>query len=274
VIGNIQSNSSTAVSPATSSVAVTLRNGADGSVVREVTWTGEPFTLYELPPGTYQVWVGSRQNSTMVGTIPVRAWGQTNFIISLPGVVPGPGPVPHGGLVLGPVDWGLIGVAAGAAALLVAVFILLPYVRLTREEVFQQKARFVLCEYIREHPGVSFSAVRDAFGLQNGAASYHLAVLERQGFVRSTRKTYRRFYFPSGEILPGNPLPLSELQSSILATVRTEPGIAVREISRRIGKDHSSVGYNVKALAREGHLRLDRVGVRLQCYATEKGSRA
>lgn len=275
-IGNIQSNSSTAVSLATTSVAVTLRNGADGSVVREVTWTGGAFTLYELPPGTYQVWIGSGPNSIQVGTIPIRAWGQTNFTVYLSSTVPGPGlgPGSHGGSGLGPVDWWLIGIAVGVTGPLTAVLLLVPYVRLRREEVLQQKARFVLCEYIREHPGVSFTEVRDAFGLQNGAASYHLAVLERQGFVRSSRKTYRRFYFPTGEILPGNPLPLSELQSSILETVRTQPGIAVRELSRRIGKDHSSVGYNVRALAREGRLKLARVGVRLQCYAIDTGSPA
>jgi DNA-binding MarR family transcriptional regulator len=272
VTGNIQSNSTKSVSPATPSVAVTLRNGANGSVVRQVTWTGQAFTLYELPPGSYQVWVGSGQNSSRVGTIPVRSWSQTNFTIYLPNVVPGP--VLGGSSGPGPLVWWLTGVAAGGVILLVAVFIILPYIRLTREGALQQKARFVLCEYIREHPGVSFSEVRDAFGLQNGAAAYHLAVLEKQGFVRSTRRTYRRFYYPSSELVPGIPLPLSELQSSILATVRTQPGIAVREISRRIGRDHASVGYNVKALAREGHLKVDRVGVRLQCYVTDKGAPA
>jgi len=266
--GNIQ-NDSNASSTASTSVTVSLRSVANASLVQQVTWTGQYFTLSELPPGTYEVWLGSGLNSSWVGSIPVRTWSQTNFTIRANEVTPPP--VFGGNSAAGPgsLVWWLTGIVAAGATVLLAVFVLVPYARLTRESALQQKVRFVLFEYIREHPGASFSEVRDVFGLRNGAAAYHLGVLEKQGFVRSDRRTYRRFYFSAGKPVPGTSLPLSELQGSILATVRTEPGIGVREISRRIGRDHATVGYNVKALTRDGHLKVDRVGVRLLCYLAD-----
>ena len=117
-----------------------------------------------------------------------------------------------------------------------------------------------------EHPGATFTSIRDAMGLKNGAAAYHLDVLERQGFLHSATKGRRHFYYPNGSAQLWKDLPLSGLQNSILQAVRASPGIGVRELGRAIGKEPSSVGYNVKALAREGLLRTGRDGLRLRCY--------
>ncbi len=61
-------------------------------------------------------------------------------------------------------------------------------------------------------------------------------------------------------------LPLSALQQALLKEVESSPGIGVRELSRRVDRRASSVGYNVKALAREGVLKTERVGRRVRCF--------
>ncbi len=248
--GNVQGAATT---------AVTLRGSTAGGVVRQVTWTGQAFLLPELPPDEYQVWTGTGNSSALAGTIPVQPWGRTAFTVYVVSSGPPPPVTPFPWL---PVAAFVIVLAAvGAAAL--------QYTRITRENVLQRKVRFLLFEYIRDHPGTRFTEVRDAIGLQNGAAAYHLSVLEKQGFVHSETKRHRRWYYPSGDASLWKDLPVSPVQDSILRTVRERPGIAVRELSRTLNRGPSSVGYNVRALSREGLLRVQREGLLVRCYPSE-----
>ena len=255
VTGNVQGN---ATATAAASTTITLRSATTGRAVGNVTWNGTAFVLVELPPDDYQVWVDNGTGPQRAGTMPVRAWGRTAFTVDVSGVSTGP---PPGGF-----PWLLAGGLALGIALLGAALVSVHYTRLTRETVLQRKVRLLLYEYVCEHPGATFATVRDAMGLQNGAASYHLGVLEKQGFLHSETKGRRHFYYPSGNAQLWKDLPLSEMQTSILQAVRSAPGIGVRELSRSIGREPSTVGYNVKALAREGLLRTDRDGLRVRCY--------
>lgn len=259
-MGDVRADATAAATSAT----VTVRSTSAGGPVRQVAWTGQAFLLPELPPDEYQVWIDSGNGSALAGAMPVLPWGQTSFVVHVAGVNTGP-PPPAGP----PFPWIVLEVLAGGVIVLGAALVTLHYTRLTRETVLQQKVRLVLNEYIREHPGASFSAVRDAFGLQNGAAAYHLTVLEKQGFLHSEMKGRRHFYYPNGNAALWKDLPLSELQNAILQAIRAAPGIGLRELGRCIGREPSSVGYNVRALAREGLLRTVRDGLRLRCYPAE-----
>jgi predicted transcriptional regulator len=243
------------------SATITVRSPTNGTV-RQATWTGQAFLLPELPPDGYLVSINVGNGSALAGSMPVRPWSQTSFTVRVSGLHSSPPPSPAFPWLIVAVLLG--GVIAGSAALP-----LLHYTRLTRETVLQRKARLLLYEYIRDNPGASFSVVRDAFGLQNGAASYHLSVLEKQGFLHSETKGRRHFYYPNGNASLWKDLPLSEFQNAILQAVRAAPGAGLRELGRSLGRGPSSVGYNVKALAREGLLRTVRDGLRLRCYPAE-----
>src|SRR3989454_1256454 len=122
--------------------------------------------------------------------------------------------------------------------------------------------------------GSSFSQVREAVGLQNGVAAYHLGVLERQGLVRSKTRRRHRWYYPDGDATLWHELPLSPLQSSLLDEVRRRPGVGVRELARHVDRRTSSVAYNVKALARDGVLRTEQKGRKLRCFPADEPSPA
>lgn len=255
-VGTIQGSAT-----ASTSLTVTLRSATSGRIMGTFTWTGTAVAVVELPPDDYQVAVsnGSGGQPKPAGTMPVRTWSRTAFSVDVSGLVT----PPNGGT---PFPWVLTAGAVGVIALVGAALVSVHYTRLTRETVLQRRVRLLLYDYVRDNPGATFVAIRDAAGLQNGAAAYHLSVLERQGFLHSETKGRRHFYYPSGNASLWKDLPLSEMQSTILATVRSAPGIGVREISRAIDREPSTVGYNVKALAREGLLRTDRDGLRVRCY--------
>lgn len=232
--------------------------------VATVRWTGSAVTLRSLPPDEYRVWVRSSNGTALAGSMPVVPWSETNFSVHVRIEVP-PGSLPATSSVWPAIV--AIGGVLGLGGLLAAVV----YTRISPETALQQKVRLLVYEYVSEHPGATFSHIRDSVGLQNGTAAYHLGVLEKQGLVRSAHRGRRRLFTASGVPSLDGGLLVSELQRSIVEAVRRNPGIGVREISRSIGTIPSSVSYNVRVLSRLGLLRTERSGTRLRCYHTGPG---
>lgn len=252
-----------------------------------ISWTGGAVTLKDLPPTVYEVRVYAVNLSALAGSLPIRTWGVTTFTLQVnvsggivpPPVIKPPGPLPDrharaegqpapfGIAPSASIPWIVPTVAAGGMVIVAAVVLSsVLHTRILREEALQRKVRLLMYEYIRGHPGASYSDVRDVLGLQNGVASYHLAVLERLGLVHSESRRRHRWYYPNGDVSLWRELPLSSLQLALLKEVASSPGIGVRELSRKVDRRASSVGYNVTALAREGVLKTERVGRKLRCF--------
>src|SRR2546428_5540502 len=198
--------------------------------------------------------------------MPIRTWGRTTFTVH---VTLSSGEPPHPALL----PWEI---TAGAALAVLggAVLIAVQHTRLARQAALQREVRRLMYRFIRDHPGCSSSQVRGAVGLQNGAAPYPLGVLGRQGLVRSKTRRRHRWYYPDGDVTLWRELPLSPLQSSLLEEVRRRPGVGVRELARHMDRLASSVAYNVKALARDGVLRTEQKGRKLQCFPPDEPSPA
>ena len=249
-------------SAAPPSVTVELRENLTGDLIASVPWTGQTFDVGGLAAGPYRVSVQVDGTVLSLGAIPVRIWGRTTFAVD---VTTGGAAPPGGGP---PWTWMLVGTAVAGGGVAAAT---LYHMRIAREDALQRKVRQLMFDYVRAHPGASFSEVRDGLGLQNGAASYHLRVLEKLGLVHSESRGRRRWYYPDGDVSLWRELPLSPLQASIVEAVRREPGIGVRELARRVDHRASSVGYSVKALHRDGVLRTDRVSRRVRCFPADDG---
>jgi len=244
-------------------VDVELRDPTTGTVEAGATWTGSPLVFAELPGSLYDVWIHVGNASALAGSIPVRTWKSTAFTVRLGS--PGSPPFP----------W--IAVAeVGGAVLVAATAILaaLQHTRLTREEVLQRKVRLLIYETVREHPGSSFTDVRNAIGLQNGVAAYHLRVLEKQRLIHSEKGRRHRWYYPNGDVSLWRDMPLSPLQKSVLDKVAQDPGIGIRELARSLDRHHAAVAYNVKGMAREGLLRTQRTGRKVQCFPADESGTA
>lgn len=237
---------------------------ARGTTLR-IPWNGSAIVPGELAPNAYDVWIVTALGDRRAGAMPVQPWGRTVFTVRVEPARTGP-PGSSPGFVAGAIIAGIIALAAVFAALL--------YTRINRENVFQNKLRLLLYEYVKENPGAAFGQIRSMFGLQNGVAAHHLGVLERQGFLLSRSKGRHRWFYPAANVSLWKELPLSPLQSSILETVRRVPGIGVREMSRAMDRRASSIGDNVKALVHEGLLRTERDGRVLRCYLVDESVEA
>ena len=245
-------------------VDVELRDPTTATVEVSAMWTGSTLVFAELPPNVYEVWIRVGNASALAGSIPVRTWRSTAFTVRLDGGAGGPPPFPW----MTTVEVGGTVLAATAATLAV-----LQHTRLTREQVLQRKVRLLIFEAVHQRPGSSFTEIRNAIGLQNGVAAYHLRVLEKQGLVHSEKGRRHRWYYPNGDVSLWRDRPLSPLQKSVLENVAQDPGIAIRELARRLNRHHAAVAYNVRAMATEGLLRTQRMGRKVRCFPLDDGGK-
>jgi len=235
-------------------VGIELVDPETAAVRGKAAWTGSPLLFAELPSDVYDVWIHVGNESARAGAMPVRTWSSTAFTIRVGG--PGAPSFP----------WTTAAIAAGLVVFVAAALVALQHTRLVREEILQREVRRLIYECIQGHPGSSFTEIRNAVGLRNGVAAYHLRVLEKQGLVHTKKGRHYRWYYPNGDVSLWRGFPLSALQKSLLEEVHRAPGIGIRELARNVNHHHASVAYNVKGLAREGLLRTQRTGRKICCY--------
>ncbi|HEX9565978.1 MAG TPA: exo-alpha-sialidase [Thermoplasmata archaeon] len=243
-------------------VAVELLDPATAAVQARAVWTGSTLRFAELPPNVYDVWIRLGNASARAGSMPVRTWNTTAFTVHVE-----TGPTGSG---TPPVPWITAAAVGGVVLFAAAILVAFQHTRLVREQVLQRKVRLLMYEGIRDHPGSCFSEVRDALGLRNGSAAYHLGVLEKQGLIHAEKGHLHRWYFPNGNVSLWRDMPLSPLQKSIIEQVRQAPGIGIRELARNLNRHHASVAYNVRGLAREGFLRTQHAGRKLHCFLMDE----
>lgn len=148
-----------------------------------------------------------------------------------------------------------------------AMLPLLPlYTRLQKREVLDHKTRERIHQMIVEQPGIHYSALKEATGLNAGALVHHLRTLERHGLVASRREGVLRRFFPVGARLPPPPeVVLTPTQGRILELLDAQP-MTQRELADRLGITQQGVSYHLKTLERKGQLLLERDGGEWRYY--------
>ncbi len=138
--------------------------------------------------------------------------------------------------------------------------------RLKRDEVLDNKTRFALHGMIREHPGIHYNALMREFDLKNGAAAYHLSVLEKEAYVRSVRDGRLKRFYPTEVKVPDDfRLTPEEIKKTILEMVTSNPGISQKEIVDELDLKDITVRYHLRAMVADGTLRDSKDG-RLTIY--------
>lgn len=266
-------------------LAVSYANASvDPGVFTLSSWEYRGFALdprvYRLAYSYFLSYVGS--NITEYGTLHFLFWIDVEtgevLLFDWVRVVPGTAaPVP-GGLIL----TYAIGLAVGAAALLVAAglvrsesaryalfsFLTVAFLSVRRDRALEHFVRGQIYEYLRSHPGATFSDIRDHLSLNNGTAAHHLMVLEKMEFVVSKREGRLKHFFRGDTPNRIVSISLSPLQYEILNALAQEE-LTQAELVARLGVSRQRVSRNVRALqvrrvltsgARRGGLRMTPYG--------------
>ncbi len=152
-------------------------------------------------------------------------------------------------------------------------FLILPlYSKLSKKDVLDHFIRGQIYGYLVVHPGDNYTTIKKNLDLTNGTLTYHLVVLEREGFVKSQLRGTRRFYYPKGVKMPDNGTGFPAIKDDIITRVEETPGITVRDLAALIGVSRQLTNYHLRALIQEGYVQVERKGMKTRCYPIEKGA--
>ena len=141
------------------------------------------------------------------------------------------------------------------------------FTRMKRDTVLDNFTRGQLQGYIVANPGIHMNAIRDRFELSNGEVSYHLRVLEREGFISSQSDGLRRRFYPGERIDRKEPVhELTVAQNLLISFMEKFPGITGTELSRLAGTSPQVVNYHLKRLWRMDVIKMDREGRIVRCF--------
>lgn len=145
--------------------------------------------------------------------------------------------------------------ARSDAGRIVAGATLLPlYARLSKGDVLRHDVRNGVFEQVKAEPGTRFEQLRRALDVPAGVLSFHLRVLEREGYVRVSREWTRRRYYPEG-IAP--PASVSTTEQAIEALLSRDPGMSASAVAHALGISRQLARYHLKRLERQGWLRAE-----------------
>jgi predicted transcriptional regulator len=129
------------------------------------------------------------------------------------------------------------------------------------KDVLDNKTRHALLGMIVTDPGIHYSAIREEFGLSNGAAAYHLNVMEREGFIRSARDgKLKRFYSAHTKVPEEVGMSPEDTREAIVELIRKRPGINQLQVMEALGMDRASASYYLRELVKEGRLKAGKKG--------------
>jgi predicted transcriptional regulator len=158
---------------------------------------------------------------------------------------------------------GLVAVANTEAAMCWFMpALLLLYSRLRKVEVLDNYTRGRLMGYLQSNPGVNYNLIRDELGLNNGTLTYHLQVMEREGYIRSERSGLHKRFYP----LNAKKEDRIRLDEQVLATLRKNPGISQKDLAFRLGQSPSTIHRVLHKLNGAGMVEFKRDGKVTHCY--------
>ena len=132
--------------------------------------------------------------------------------------------------------------------------------------------------YVEAHPGIHFSAVRDALGLANGVTAHHLYRLERHGALISWVDGRRRRFAAAGV----DPARLKELRRPVTGMQRAilellaeagDLGLSGGELQTRLASSRQLFSYHIQRLHTDALIDADGRGRSRRWMLQEDGVR-
>ena len=121
-------------------------------------------------------------------------------------------------------------------------FLAFPLYSKVSTNVFLNETRANIHQLISNDPGITFGTITRELELANGAAQHHIRVLEREGYVKSTRVgKYTRYYLTGHEISE-----ITELQERILNEIIETEGMSQSQIASSLDTSRQVINYNIK----------------------------
>jgi len=142
------------------------------------------------------------------------------------------------------------------------LLLLIPlFSRMSKDKVLDNKTRHAIHGLIIDNPDIHFAAIIKEYDIAQGAAAYHLDVLEREAFIKSVRDGRLKRFYTVDTMVPEDPRKTpDEIREAVMAMVKDSPGITQMALVRELSIDHKTLGYHIGTLIKEGFITDSRKG--------------
>lgn len=139
-------------------------------------------------------------------------------------------------------------------------------------EAIENRSRRMIFNHIITHPGVSFSIIKQVFGLTDSTLRYHLNYLETRNEIRSIIQDRNKCYYPNQKHIFDTRIEselsvqrLNPTQERLINTIQLNPGITQKDLIFKTKLKRITIAQNVKKLLDFGVLRKEANGRHI-CY--------
>jgi predicted transcriptional regulator len=128
------------------------------------------------------------------------------------------------------------------------------YIRAKGLDALENFNRGRLYEYVKAHPGQSYSTLKKELHLKNGNLSYHLVILEKFHLIKSTREENKKLFFTisNSPIIDARSLTLSRTGNLILSEIRKKEYLTASMLSATLGMTRQRIHYHLRNLEKKG----------------------
>jgi len=116
------------------------------------------------------------------------------------------------------------------------------------KDIKQQNIRGRIYQYIKDNPGIQLSAIKKEVKVGYGTTVYHLGVLLRERYLRSSVSGNRKFFWVKRDFPGMGDSVLTDIHRKILETLEKFGELSRSEIRKRTGISKSTLGFNIKQL--------------------------
>lgn len=145
------------------------------------------------------------------------------------------------------------------------------FARLTRREIETHPTRARILESVAQQPGIAVAELAAQHELNIGTLDYHVAVLRRDGQLRTTKAGRNRLLF-----LPNAGVDVAHVgevsasgRNDVARAILSEPGLHAAALAQKVGLSPATVHHHLTRLEAAGLVRIER-GLRARCYPTER----
>lgn len=134
------------------------------------------------------------------------------------------------------------------------------YSTVHNEKVLDHFFRGRLFEFIKENPGVTFTALKEHFEVTNGTLTYHLHKLEKEELIVHRNLGKYKLFYADGIRIKGVEAVISPVDRDIISLIKENPGISSRAIISFLVTDRSqrTISRHLKQLERNGFIDSER----------------
>lgn len=149
---------------------------------------------------------------------------------------------------------------------------LVPLYSMTKgEKILDHFFRGRLFEHIRENPGVTFTALKEHFDVNNGTLTYHLHRLEREELITYRNLGKYKMFYAEGMRIRGCEVVISPLDREMLGMISDNPGMTTKQVitSMKGIRSQRTISRHIKQLERKGFLVVERTHGARRLFVSE-----